>query len=75
MPVGFAQGKVSVISSGVPTLKRSFFTISLATRLRCSRPEGTREGMEGVITDLAYSSSRQAGTRGLSLDHIHVLYV
>ncbi|XP_065836008.1 uncharacterized WD repeat-containing protein alr3466-like [Oscarella lobularis] len=31
---------------------------NLATRLRCSRPEGTREGMEGVITDLAYSSSR-----------------
>ena len=74
MSVGFAQGKVSVISSRVLTLKR-FFLISLATRLRCSRPEGTREGMEGVITDLAYSSSRQTGTRGLSLDHIHVLYV
>ena len=75
MSVGFAQRKVRVISFGVPTLKRSFFIISLATRLRCSRPEGTREGMEGVITDLAYSSSRQAGTRGFSPDPIHVLYV
>ena len=74
MSVGFAEGKVSVISFGVSTSKRSFFIISLATRLRCSRPEGSREGMEGVITDLAYSSSRQAETRGFG-SYQRYLYV
>ena len=45
MSVGFAQGKVRVISFVMLTLKRCFFNISLATRPRYSLPEGSREGM------------------------------